>query len=582
MRKLNLDLSKLKSLNPVLYLLLVYLILFLVLIFNISSLQAYTLREDLKFIKEGILLPKTNKVDQLFNVDPLLSDSNNQATIQIRKKISSLVFSSLFREEIDGSMTKDIVEDYTFTDASNLEIKIKENILWSDGTLLTTNDIDFTINTIRSLGSLTHYSGVTNSGSLEIEKIDNFRIRILLRNSDGPRPNSAYLHELTFPILPAHVFVNYTKPDFNGLPQTDFGRNPVTSGHFKYESNKIDQLTLITNRSYYGEIPQVDGYILRFYRNYDEILDAFKLKNINFFIRDENLRDNIHNQIKSSNLQSTEHIIRNRRYALYFNLNSKSEDLPVFNEFVVPRRALGKAINREEFSNRTNIKLRTIYGPIDHESWAFSDSVLGFVSYDKAEFDKAIQPLGYKKNEDGIYEKDGKKLELKITFLDNEFNKLIFDYIASDFRDAGVIANPRPVPAESFSDILSSRRTFNAVVNDRDYDILLTYVDRNFDPDSFAEWHSSRSNPPGLNFSGLSSRVIDRVLADARVIPDRDGRKVEYERFQRAFYNESAPAIFLFNPSVIVYKQDDVNITIPENLTNLSAIYQDISKWSIK
>jgi hypothetical protein len=71
-------------------------------------------------------------------------------------------------------------------------------------------------------------------------------------------------------------------------------------------------------------------------------------------------------------------------------------------------------------------------------------------------------------------------------------------------------------------------------------------------------------------------------LADARVLPKKEDRKIQYLRFQKTFYDESAPAFFLFNPSLTIYSRSDISIEIPNEVNTPSSIYNNIDKWGIK
>lgn len=568
-----------KNINYVFVSLVVYVVILALFFINFSWFLNLQIKTNPSSIREGLLLPQVDGVETLFNVDPLVSTSKNSAVIEIRKKVSSLLFSSLFRENTEGGLDNDLVKSYTFKDAKDLLISIRDDAKWSDGTVITADDIAFTINVIRSLGQDTIYSGAANSGDIDITVLSNTDLRITLEKDNSARPNSGYIYELVFPILPKHILSQYTKPDYNNLPITAFGKNPVTSGPYLYSTNRIDELNLIANENYYQKQPNIYSYDLKFFRNYSDLLNAFKLRNIDFFIRDENLRDDIHNELVGLDLNYSESILRDRKLALYFNTEPKSQSATIFNNYVSPRRAFLHAVNRQDIYKDLGVALREIYGPMDQKSWAFSDDVLLRNSYDPTELEKSLKILGYNKVND-FFQKDGKDLTLKITYLDSQFNDNLLNSLKSHIESLGLHINLEKLEAQGDTSFLSSQNSYAAVVNNRDYDILLTYVDKNLDPDVYAEWHSSNATPPGLNFSGFNSRVADRTLSNGRILATEKDRKAEYLRFQKAFYDESTPALFLFNPSIVIYYQKGLKPNIPKEINLPSSIYNNITDWS--
>lgn len=568
-----------KKLNLIWLSLGVYILILGIFLLNINNIWAYSYRNESKVVREGILLPQVDGVETIFYVDPLLSASKNTATREIRKKVSSLIFSSLFRENTAGGLDNDLVESYSFNDAKDLNIRIKDKVYWSDNEQLTAYDIEFTFNVLRSLGQESLYSGAINNGDFEVKVLSQNDLQISLKSETLPRPNASYLYELVFPILPKHVLINYTKPQYNLLPLTDFGKKPVTSGMFLYDINRIDELTLKTNFSYFGQIPKIDAYTFRFYKDYTELIDAFKLRNVDLFIRDQNLRDEEHRLLLQENVNFGEYITRNRKIALYFNLATKSEKPSIFNKLVIPRRNLLHAISRSEISTQLGgIALREIYGPIDHASWAFSPEVLERNAYRPQDLESTLKLQGYSKV-DGIYTKEGQQLDIKLTYLGTKFNDEFVTALSKQLRQEGIVlVSDRSDPSQENS-LQINQNSFTSKVNNREYDLLLTYVDKNLDPDVYLEWHSSRVNPPGINFSGFDSNVADRTLLDGKVLAKQDDRKNQYFRFQKAFYDELTPAIFLFNPSVSVYSSQKLKLNINKELNTDSTIYSTITDW---
>jgi len=561
----------------------IYLCLALVFIFSFNTFTDLMRKNPQKVIVEGLLLPRTNfPLNTTFNVDPLLTSSNVDSIREIRKSISFLIFSKLFRENPDGSITPDIVEKYEFTNSQNLTLNIRKGLMWHDGTPLNANDVQFTFNTLKGIGQSTLYYAAVNGNDLQIDLIDEYSLKLTLANSDGPRPNAAYLHSLTFPILPKHILENYPKPSLNLLSETDFGKKPIGSGILKYGENKIEELVLMRNGNYYDGPVLFDRYVFKFYKDYEKLIEDYKLKNVDLIRRTEAVaKDKIYENLQNAGMKYDERIIRKRRLVLYFNLGNRSNDASVFSKSTLIRRGLLNVIDRSGLI-RVLGNAKESFGPIDQDSWAFSPDVIQKQTLSIESFDKLVTGLGYSKV-DGIYQKEGIPLKFTVSYLDGGIRTPIIEELTSQLKSAGVNLVAKPItdnnesPSSEQSPV--NKESFYSIVNNRDYDALLTAVDHFMDPDVFNEWHSTKIAAPGLNLSGFSSKVVDRTLEDGK-INSGDARKADYIRFQRTFFEE-VPAIYLLNPGMQIYYSSELKISGSKEITEEIYFYNEINKWEV-
>lgn len=558
----------------------VYLCIILVFVFSFTNFLNLLKKTEQKVITEGLLLPRTDfPVNTTFDVDPLLTSSNVDSIRDIRKAVSSLIFSTLFKENSDGTLSKDLVENYDFSNSQDLTIVLRKDAKWQDGEEVNAEDVEFTFNIMKGVGQSSFYAGAINGNDLQIQVIDEFTIKISLTSSDGPRPNASYVHELIFPILPKHILENYPKPSLSLLSETEFGKNPIGSGILKYTDNRIEELVLTRNDDYYSDKVQFDNYIFRFYKDFDDLIKDFKLKNVDLIRRSEiGVKDEVYNNLTNDGFVYDDRVLKDRRLVLYFNLGNRSADSSPFNKSTLLRRSLLSIINRPRLTQYIDIS-REVYGPIDQDSFAFLPEVVQKQAVNPDDFKKIVTGLGYSLV-DGIYTKDSIQLKFVVTYLSGGIRQPIIDELKKQLAEVGVILVANAISASSDNIEQGSGESFLTIVNNREYDALLSAVDHIMDPDVYNEWHSSKISAPGLNLSGFSSKVADRTLEDGRVKVG-DDRKADYTRFQRTFFEE-VPAIYLVNPGMQIFLSPRLKIFGDKQLADEVYFYKNIDKWSVE
>jgi peptide/nickel transport system substrate-binding protein len=582
--------SFLKSFAAIIVSAIIYIVLASVLLNRFSTLDIFKNKSSQKSITEGIILPKSDiNVNDIFHADPLESSTTSESVLEIRRNISSLVFSSLFREDIEGSLKKDLVIDYEFKEGKELRLVLNPNALWHDGQPVTSDDVIYTLNQIKFLSKNSIYYGSINGDAIQYESLGPKELVIRLYTDPlQPKPNLAYLQELTFPILPKHVLAEYTPPQILLLSNTEFGRHPIGSGKFKYRENEGVALALDRNDNYFGDKVRFDNYNLRLYQDLDSLVKDYTLKKVHIFTRKDIVeKDNIDLQLNALGAKNYTTILKNRNLALYFNLNYKEKETSPFTRSISLRQNLLKVLDRTNIIKSVNNIGREVYGPIDQDSWAFLQEVREQAKPDLASFTKILEDTGYKKNGD-YYEKDGLKLGFKLTYLVGETRDKVANEIQAQLKSAGieVVLNkigdfdPDSKEMVSFNPRVEIEK-LNNVVTSRDFEVLLTTINQYQDPDRFNEWHSSRSASPGINLSGFNSAKADAYLVEGRLETDTVKRKDAYLKFQKVFIQE-VPAIYLMNQGISTYYSPDIKNVERGMINDIEYKYERISQWEVE
>lgn len=205
------------------------------------------------------------------------------------------------------------------------------------------------------------------------------------------------------------------------------------------------------------------------------------------------------------------------------------------------RRALQYYVNREE------MLLAPFYGgaiwaedgPLTKGFWARSEKAASMYSYDPSAGDAVLLEAGWEKNKAGIWEKDGRKLEIKIISEATPPFMTPTEIIAGQLNKAGILVEIETADTQAAWS-MSRRGESN----------LTPYASTSTDPDGlYPVYHSS-----GMEIANMFTRIkiqeLDDLLDLGRVTVDRDEREKIYLRVQEILMEE-ALTIPLYNSARI-------------------------------
>ncbi|MCZ2846088.1 MAG: ABC transporter substrate-binding protein, partial [Candidatus Bathyarchaeota archaeon] len=183
-------------------------------------------------------------VGQPQSLNPLFSPLN-----EADRDVSELIFAGLLKYNSDGKVVKDLAKDFKRSkDGLNYEFTLKDNIFWSDGREITTQDVLFTMQSIRDPEVQSPLRIIWQD--IKIELKDNKTIKFTLPNAYPP-----FLENFTVKILPYHVFQEVSPQDLILHPP----ENLTSSGPFEVkvieedEEKNIKKIVLRRNPNFYGK-----------------------------------------------------------------------------------------------------------------------------------------------------------------------------------------------------------------------------------------------------------------------------------------------------------------------------------------
>jgi ABC-type dipeptide transport system, periplasmic component len=149
---------------------------------------------------------------------------------------SPLFQSTLLKRDSDLKIVNDLATEYSVSNDSLVwTVKVRKDVKFSDGKLLTAADVVFTYETTAKSSSVVDLSVIKN-----VEALDDYTVQFTLEN-----PQSTFINVLTnLGIVPKHAY------------STDYSQKPIGSGPFKFvQWDKGQQLIVEANPLYYGNKP---------------------------------------------------------------------------------------------------------------------------------------------------------------------------------------------------------------------------------------------------------------------------------------------------------------------------------------
>jgi len=522
----------------------------IILLINIYLLNSEIVPKEKGTYSEGL-------VGQPKSINPLLSVD------EIDLSLTNLIYAGLLKYNENRELIPDLVKKFSPEPGQKeYSFCLKENLFWHDKKELTIDDILFTFNLAKN--PVFKNPVLEKIKQSDFEKLNQFCLRIKLKES------SYDLSFLTLGILPKHVWENIPLDEFS---QSEFNLKPIGNGPFLFDSlardqeGKIKFYQLRANPNYHLAGPFLEKINFSFYSNFEQALEALKNKQINGLIASaQQIGKNIieKNKFKSYQLNFPYYT------AIFFNLRILEGTHNVLLEKSV-RQALAHLtpkiqIFKEIFNNQGVI----INSPILPYSIFFNPEIKDY-EYNPELAKNILSQTGWKKNTSGFYEKNNEILEISLTTIDQPEFKQVASLIQKSWQDIGIKVKLIIMPAEKIKE----------VIKNRDFQAFLYGILENFNSDPFPLWHSSQSQPPGLNLTGFYYRRSDELLEKASLTNKIEEKIDYYKEFQEIVAN-NLPAIFLYNTNYSYLIDPKIKGVEVSKITHPSDRFNNIENWYLE
>lgn len=467
-------------------------------------------------------------IGSLQRLNPVLDFYNS-----VDRDVDRLIFSRLITFDDRGNPVADLADSWGISkDGTIYNFAIKEGILWHDGKPLTSEDVVFTIDLLRSDSPVIPTDLRDFWKSIEVTAVSPTQLQFKL-----PEPFSPFLDYLSFGVLPKHLLEGVS---FDDLVDSPFNLDPVGSGPFKFdrlivEDGKITGLVLAVNDDYYGSKPFIQQMVFRYFVDSAGALDAYRNGNVQGIAGVS--QDVLPEVLAESGLSIYTGRLPELSMVIF---NLKSTDKTFLGDAAI-RKALYTGLNRQWMVDRLlGGQAILADGPIFPGTWAYNESIPR-VEFDAAKAQDMLKEAGYviSAEDATVRAKDGLQLTFTLIYPDTPQHTQIAQAIQKDWESIQVRVELEAVPY----DVLLNERLAN-----RDFQAALVDMNlaRSPDPDPYPFWDQVQANG-GQNYSQWDNKMASDYLETARVTLDITERARLYRNFQ-AIFTDELPALPLYYP----------------------------------
>lgn len=491
------------------------------------------------------------------NANPLF------ATTNVDKSLSRLVFAGLFTYDQNNNLSPELAQDITKDErGTTYTVRLKPNLVWHDDKPLTSADVAYTYQTIQNPDAdsplLSSWRGV------QISTPDPQTVVFVL-----PAAYSSFPYSLTTGIVPKHLLDGVPLSQLRSVSFNTTG--PVGAGPFKWDAIEVqgsspekreERIGLVPNPTYALGQPKLSRLIVRVFRTQEGMLNAYKNNELTGMSGLTTIPAELS---KDKSLHSLD-IPFTGQVLVFFKTSQE-----VLNDANV-RRALVKSIDTNQVIENLGFPVIASREPLLNKQIGYDPNLQQF-PYNLAEANALLDGAGWQMSEVGVRKKGGKVLALRLHAQDTDEYKLVTENLKTQWRQVGV----------STEVILESEGDFQANASDHNYDLLLSGIAIGNDPDVFAYWHSSQTDPvssSNLNFSEYKSTVADQALEAGRSRDDASVRAVKYREFLQA-WRDDAPALALYQPRFLYITNTRLFGYEPVRINSASDRFNNVHNWMI-
>ena len=461
-------------------------------------------------------------------MNPLLDSTNS-----VDRDVDKLIFSGLVKFDSRGIPAPDLAETIGISqDGILYNISLKPGLVWHDGEKLTTKDVLFTIELLRTGGVYIPEDIRKLWDSIEVYLLDDQHMQLKLPEAYAP-----FMDYLTFGVLPQHLFAGM---DINEIAASAINLQPVGSGPYRFgellmEGSTVSGIRLLANEDYAGGRPYLQEIVFRYYPDASSAYQAYVQGAVQGI--SEVPTDLLPQALANEDLRI--YTGRLPRISLVL-LNLNDPGVPFFKEIEV-RKALMLGLNRQAIiSQMFNGQAIVANSVILPGTWAYNESIAE-IGYDPQLAAETLKNAGYviAGENNTTRAKEEVPLSFVLSYPDDDLHLGIAQLIANNWQALGVNVTLEGVPPDVFVAEKLEPRSYQAALVDLN-------LSRTPDPDPYPFWDLGQAEN-GQNYSQWNNRLASDTIEQARVTTDLGERTRLYHNFQ-AIFAEELPALPLYYP----------------------------------
>lgn len=510
----------------------VILVIFAIYKINNTNSEKKIVNQEQTTIKQGD--SEVNlAIAEFDNMNPIISKNKNV------QEISKLIFDPLINITENFKLEGGLAIEWAKTADNSYIIKLRENVLWSNGEKFTGEDVRFTIDRLKDTDSIYSYNVQYVIG---VDVIDDYTVRIAL-----DRNVPFFEYNLTFPILNKKYFEGQ---DFKN---TEKNKKIIGTGMYKITNIEDTKITLEENDTWWKkENLFLKKVSINLYSSMGEVYNAFKLGSVDFI---STSNKDFQNYVGTIGYNYKE--IKNREH-VYLAFNTQSNIL----SNLEVRQAIAGSIDKENivaqvFANKAYISSY----PLDYGSFLYKGSENGYqFNTENAKQILVNNGWNYKnkywqKSINGRYQRLSLNLVVKST---NANCVATANIIKQQLENQGIRINI----------INASNDQYNRYIQNKNYDMILC--------DRYLSTSPDMTNFFGENnTANYNNEEAKKILVELNSITDENLLKEKNERLEQ-LYKLEIPYLSIYTGKTIVLYNNELTGDISSNWYNL---YYNIKNW---
>ncbi|MBW2082511.1 MAG: peptide-binding protein [Deltaproteobacteria bacterium] len=409
---------------------------------------------------------------------------------------------------------------------------LRPGVVFHDGHPFTARDVKFTYEAIMDPKNLSprvsDYEPVR-----AVQVLDPLTVKVIYKRLYSPALGTWGIgilpeHLLNKKALRKEALERGMDPNNFSIRQSRFNRHPIGCGPFVFREWKADRHIILDRFEKYWEgPPNYKQYVFRIIPDLLTQEMEFYAGTVDSYSVQPHQVARLKNDLRFQSFSGTSF-----GYT-YIGYNMRREP---FKDRRV-RLALGMAINVDEIIKYVLYgQGERITGPFVKQTDYYNYRIKP-LPYDPEGALRLLEEAGWKRNNQGWLEKDGKKLQFTlITNSGNDLRKAILAIAQDSWKRIGIDVR---------TDVLEWSVFIQERIDKADFDAVILGWQMGIEPDLYQIWHSSQTHPYQLNFVGFKNKQADDLIIKIRQEYDHD-KQVQYCHKLHEIIAREQPYTFLY------------------------------------
>ncbi|AKL94924.1 ABC-type dipeptide transport system, periplasmic component [Clostridium aceticum] len=468
-------------------------------------------------------------------------------------QLQHLIYEGLLTFDQNMNVNPLLAESWRIAeDGQSLEMTLRQNVTWHDGTPFTAEDVIFTINLIKgNIRNATATSTFRQSLQL-VSDVKEVREGIILINFSRPISNN--LEMMTFPILPQHLFEGNNISKINATDFPIIGTGPYQLK--EYETMR--SIKLMRNSNYWGQKPYIEEVQAVIVPDLEAQLAVFENGDIDL--------------VQPTSIDWAKYT-ENRRMKVYEYVSHDYEFLgfnfrnPLLQDKNI-RQAIAYGIDRHKLINNIYLGHGTVVDvPVYPLSGIYDEASLRY-GYNSNQALELLNNSGYSYHGQDNIQSNENGNPLIFTLITNKENilreKTAF-FIEDELEKLGIKINVEILEWEEY----------NERINRGNFDLMLGGWELSYLPDLSFAFHSSRVG--GSNFISYRDEEMDQLIEASLRATAPVERQQAYSDLQQHIVEELPYASLFFRNGAIAVRDRIKGDFAPNNYN----LFNGIEGWFI-